>query len=102
MLLAVIVLGLRDPLRLAQQPSRRTVLFAAGAASTVHPTSAAVGPAVDLMTEIGEISTSARLLQYRLRESGSARDSRRAVVREQPALRRLLRAMESAAPDLYR
>lgn len=86
------------------QPSRRHVCTAAAAAATAGliqlPTTpsvaAATAQAIDLLAEVGDLSTRARILQYELREHGD----RRRVVRERPKLEKLVVSMNAAAPEL--
>jgi len=85
--------------------SRRELLGATAAALAAVPRSAnaAEGPAVDLVAEVGELSTRARTLQYELRQAapsaGYARVRAR-VAKERKSLQRLVSAMGEAAPSL--
>lgn len=89
---------------------RRSVLAAAAAASVLplaRPLAcgAAASPAAaDLVTRVSELSVQATQLRFAVRAAGGGAASdgalRSRVAKERPRLKRLLAAMEAAAPDL--
>ena len=108
-LATALILGLSPTVRLAAT-SRRGLLAAAAASLPLRglsPADAAVGPAVDLVVQIGELSTQARTLQDYVRSTaptsratGRYISLQREVSRVRRQLQRLLATMTAAAPDL--
>ena len=107
-MLVVLVLGLVTSPRFGVL-TRRTLLATAAAALPWRglPADAAVGPAVDAVAQIGELSMQARLLQNYVRDAAPASRAtnsyeplQREVRRSRRQLQSLVAAMDAAAPDL--
>lgn len=91
-------------------PSRRNVLAAAAAFTssavfTPPAANAATGAAVDLVVQVGDLSTQARILQFYVRDQVTSSRAdygplRKRVMRDRAGLQQLLVDMSAAAPDL--
>ena len=107
---AAVVVDVSRLAHVASTNTRRDFLHvlaaAAPALGAISAASAAQGTAVDLVVEVGALSTKARSLQFDLREAapieGSSYETvRKRIMRERSStLQQLYVAMQTAAPDL--